>query len=81
MIKLHPETAQEIATLINRIDVAALMRVGTLFTDKRSYYLAQEFKAIIELTEEYGIPHANYDQAVESMKIEQYANATLTGDL
>tara|TARA_R110000796_G_scaffold38033_3_gene96059 strand:+ start:367 stop:609 length:243 start_codon:yes stop_codon:yes gene_type:complete len=77
MIKLHPETAQEIATLINRIDVAKLMREGVFSTDKCSYYIAAEFKAIIELTEEYGIPHVNYDHAVESMKFKQYANATL----
>ena len=80
MIKLHPETAQEIATLINRIDTAKLMRkqeYGEISADKCSYYIATGFKAIIELTEDYGIPHVNYDLAVASMKTEQYANAKL----
>ena len=77
MIRLHPETAQEIATLINQIDVAVLMRKAYFSTDKCSYWMAEEFKAIITLTEEYGIPHVNYDHAVASMKIGQYANATL----
>jgi len=39
--------------------------------------MANEFKAIITLTEEYGIPHTGYAQAVKGMKMDMYANATL----
>ena len=77
MIKLHPETAQAIANLINRIDVAKLQRKRQSDPDRVSYYMAEEFKAIIELTEEYGIPHVNYEHSVDCMKIGQYANAKL----
>tara|TARA_R110002124_G_scaffold228033_1_gene393428 strand:+ start:314 stop:547 length:234 start_codon:yes stop_codon:yes gene_type:complete len=77
MIKLHPETAQAIAELINTIDVAVLIRAGTNDTDKCCYWMSEEFKAIITLTEDYGIPHSTYDLAVESMKKDMYANASL----
>ena len=77
MIKLHPETAQAIATLINEIDLAKYMRKNNTSVKENSYYIAKGFKAIIKLTEDYGIPHVNYDHAVRSMKIEQFANATL----
>jgi len=77
MIKLHPETAQEIANLINSINVSKLMCEGDTNPDRVSYYMAKEFKAIIQLAEEYGIPHVNYDHAVKCMKIGKYANATL----
>ena len=73
MIKLHPETAQAIATLINQIDVAVIMARD----EDTSYWMAKEFKAIIRLTEDYGIPHTSYDHAVRCMKMDMYANATL----
>ena len=77
MIKLHPETAQAIATLINQIDVAVLMHAKTNDTYKCCYWMSEEFKAIITLTEDYGIPHTTYDLAVESMEKDMYANASL----
>ena len=77
MIKLHPETAQAIASLITAIDSAGIMYTGECDTATYTYYLAKEFKAIIELTENYGIPHVGYAQAVESMKKDMYANASL----
>ena len=73
MIKLHPETAQAIANLINQIDVAEIMARD----EDTSYWMAKEFKAIIRLTEDYGIPHTSYDHAVRCMKMDMYANATL----
>jgi len=73
MIKLHPETAQAIATLINQIDVAVIMARD----EDTSYWMAKEFKAIIRLTEDYGIPHTSYDHAIRCMKMDMYANATL----
>jgi len=77
MIKLHPETGQAIATLINTIDASVIMYTGECDTATFCYYMANEFKAIITLTEEYGIPHTGYAQAVKGMKMDMYANATL----
>ena len=77
MIKLHPETAQAIASLINTIDAAVIMYSEDCDTATFTYYMAKEFKAIITLTEEYGIPHVGYAQAVKAMKIDMYANASL----
>ena len=77
MIKLHPETGQAIATLINTIDASVIMYTGECDTATFCYYMANAFKAIITLTEEYGIPHTGYAQAVKGMKMDMYANATL----
>tara|TARA_R110002153_G_scaffold62892_1_gene168970 strand:+ start:328 stop:564 length:237 start_codon:yes stop_codon:yes gene_type:complete len=77
MIKLHPETAQAIASLINTIDASAVMCTRENDTDKGCYWLASEFKAIITLTEDYGIPHSGYAQAVKGMQMDMYANASL----
>ena len=77
MIKLHPETAQAIASLINDIDSAGIMYTGECDITTYTYYLAKEFKAIIKLTENYGIPHVGYVQAIECMKRDMYANASL----
>ena len=77
MIKLHPETAQAIASLINDIDSAGIMYTGECDTATHTYYMAKEFKAIITLTETYGIPHVGYAQAIRCMKMDMYANASL----
>ena len=75
---IKPETAQDIASLINEIDVAVLIRSNNENnTDKCGYWMAKEFKAIIKLTEDYGIPHASYDQAIRCMQKDMYANASL----
>ena len=50
--KVHPETAQAIANLIASINVSNLMREGSSGNNS-TYWLAQEFKDIIRLTEEY----------------------------
>jgi len=42
--------------------------------------MSKKFKAIISLTENYGIPHSNYNLAVKNMKLDMYANATLSGE-
>jgi hypothetical protein len=80
MIKLHPETAQEIANLITSIACADIMYKNEGNTRKRLYWMAKEFKAVIKLTEDYGIPHNNYDHAIRCMKQVMYANATLTDE-
>ena len=77
MIKLHPETAQAIASLINDIDTAGIMYTGECDTATYTYYLAKEFKAVIKLTENYGIPHVCYAHAIQCMKMDMYANASL----
>ena len=78
MIKLHPDTAQEIANLINTIDCSDLMYTDADNIDNRIYWQATGYKAIIKLKEEYGIPHVQYDSAVRNMSQDWYANATLT---
>jgi len=77
MIRLHPETAEAIATLINSLDCNEMMYQQADNVDECIYWQASKMKAIIELTEEYGIPHCSYDIAIEKMKNEIYANATL----
>ena len=76
MIKLHPETAKEIANLITAIDVAKIMQRDR--PDDALYWMADGYKAIIELTEKYGIPHNLYSLAIKTMKDDLFANATLT---
>tara|TARA_B110000977_G_scaffold191509_1_gene263716 strand:+ start:1334 stop:1561 length:228 start_codon:yes stop_codon:yes gene_type:complete len=75
MIKLHPETAQAIADLICKIDVARIMARDC--PEDSAYWLADRYNGIIELAEKYGIPHSNYDLAVDAMKKDLFANATL----
>ena len=80
MIKLHPETAQQIADLICRIDVAEIMRSCANNKNDlkaRFYWMADGYKAVIKLTEEYGIPHNTYRTAVDAMKDDLFAKATL----
>ena len=78
MIRLHPETGEEIANLITKIDVAKIMHDRPrIDLEERCFWQAEEFKAIICLSEEYGIPHNNYDHAVKHIKLDMYANATL----
>ena len=74
--KVHPETAKAIANLITSINVNNIMRDSDV--DNQTYWLAEEFKDIIQLTEEYGIPHNNYALAVACMAEERFANAKLT---
>ena len=74
--KVHPETAKSIANLITSINVNNIMRESD--GKNSTYWLAQEFKNIIRLTEEYGIPHNNYAVAVACMTEERFANAKLT---
>ena len=77
--KVHPETAQAIANLINSINANKIMqeRVHGVVNRNATYWQAQEFKDIIRLTEEYGIPHNCYALAVSCMAEEKYANAKL----
>ena len=76
MNKLNPETAQAIANLITSINVNSAMHRDAA-DDKKGFWLAEEFKDIIELTEKYGIPHNNYALAVRCMNEDMFANATL----
>ena len=77
MIKLNTETAQAIANLICSIDVARIMQRNPAHSSDRTYWMADEYKEIIKLTEEYGIPHNLYNTAIDGMKKDLFANATL----
>ncbi len=78
--KVPPKTAQEIANLINSINANKIMQQGPngVVNRNATYWLAQEFKDIIRLKEEYGIPHTCYDFAVSCMAEKRFANAKLT---
>jgi len=81
MTKLDTKTAQAIANLIDSIETNNIMREMARERQEygsESFWLAQEFKDIIRLKEEYGIPHTNYDWAVTCMAKEIFANAKLT---
>jgi len=78
MIKLHPDTAQEIANLITAKDAASIMSRDEKDHGKQCYWMAEECKAIIKLKEDYGIPHNVYASAVKWMEMPMYANATLS---
>tara|TARA_R100001369_G_scaffold62608_1_gene89585 strand:- start:469 stop:717 length:249 start_codon:yes stop_codon:yes gene_type:complete len=80
MIKLHPETAQAIADLILDISVSKILQRSSAEERKWSndtYWKAEEYRAIIKLTEGYGIPHNLYERAVYQMGEDIYKNATL----
>ena len=79
MIKLHPDTAQSISDLINTRAVSRIMTDSehNTSTDERNYWLAQGFKADIELGDDFGIITANYEQAVRCMSLSAYKDASL----
>ena len=77
MIKLHPETAKEIAQLFNCVSVSEMLANDATDVDERIYWRARKYKTIIEITEKYHIPHCLYDNAIETMKDDLYINAKL----
>tara|TARA_R110002167_G_scaffold6707_1_gene31555 strand:+ start:101 stop:337 length:237 start_codon:yes stop_codon:yes gene_type:complete len=77
MIKLHPETAQSIANLINTMDVAELMHTDEPNIDNRLYWQATGFNAAITLHDDYGIEVSMYEQSKRNMKLPLYRDAKL----
>ena len=76
MTILDTETGQQIARLLNSIGAAKIMYDGNCHR-KQCYWLASEYRAIVELKETYGIPHACYESAKEGLKKDFIANASL----
>ena len=76
MTILDIETGQEIARLLSSIGAAQIMYNGNC-QRKQCYWLASEYRAIVELKEKYGIPHSGYELAKEGLKKDFIANASL----
>jgi len=76
MTILDTETGQQIARLLSAIGAAQIMYHGNCH-HKQCYWLASEYRAIVELKETYGIPHACYESAKEGLKKDYIANASL----
>ena len=74
MIKLHPETAQQIATLINSTRVNNSMAIDD--AKNTAYWMASEYRNIIELAEEFGIILPSYGLAKENLEKPHYRDAT-----
>jgi len=76
MTILDTETGQQIARLLNSIGAAKIMYDGNCHR-KQCYWLASEYRAIVELKEKYGIPHACYQSAKDGLELDCIANASL----
>jgi len=73
---LDNETGTAIAQLIHNIGAAKIMYQGENHRNQ-CFWLAKEYRAIVELKETYGIPHACYESAKEGLKKDFIANASL----
>ena len=76
MTILDTETGQQIAHLLSSIGAAKIMYEGNCHR-KQCYWLAKEYRAIVELKEKYGIPHVCYKTAKEGLQKDYIANASL----
>ena len=76
MTILDTETGQDIARLLTSIGAAQIMYYGNCHLNK-CYWLASEYRAVVELKEKYGIPHYCYETAKEGLKKDFIANASL----
>jgi len=66
MIKLHPETAQEIADLFSRIESSEMLAKDDAVNT--AYWLARRYKSIIEMADKFGLFLNTYDLAVEALQ-------------
>ena len=76
MTILDIETGQQIARLLSLIGAAKIMYEGESHQNQ-CFWLAKEYRAIVELKEKYGIPHACYESAKEGLKKDYIFNALL----
>lgn len=77
MIKLHPETTAGIASIINRMNVCQMMAEGSSGTNN-FYWMAEEYRAMVKMYDQFGIELACYTQAKENLEKEYYRDAFLT---
>ena len=73
---LDNETGAAIAQLIHNIGAARIMYQGESH-QKKCFWLAKEYRAIVELKEKYGIPHCCYESAKRGLQKDYIANASL----
>jgi hypothetical protein len=74
-MKLHDETAKKIASIFNSINVSKLLAEGD--QDNAAYWMAEEYRKIIELAETFNIFLPTYDLAVRNLNQPPYKNAEL----
>jgi len=77
MIKLHPDTATNIANLINDMDVADIMYKDEDNVDNRFFWHSEGYRAAITLHDEYGIEVSMYKQSKRNMALPLYRDAKL----
>jgi len=77
-MKLHDETAKQIASMFNSVVVNKLLAESD--EDNAVFWMAEEYKKIIQLAETFNIILPTYDLAVRNLKRSIYKNATLTMD-
>ena len=74
-MKLHDETAKQIASMFNSVvvnrNLAESDEANTVF------WMAEEYRKIIELAETFNIFLPTYDLAVGNLKLPIYKNAEL----
>lgn len=77
MIKLHQETTAGISSLINRMNVCQMMADDSSGTNT-FYWMAEEYRAIVKMFDQFGIELACYNHAKENLEREYYRDAFLT---
>lgn len=77
MTKLHPETAQQIADLFTSVTVNKLMAQDV---ETAAYWMASEYRAIVELADTFGIVLPSYKLAKKNLQNPRYRDAVLTAD-
>jgi len=78
MTKLHPETAQQIADLFSSITASQIMADDD--ADNSAYWLARQYKGIVEMADRFGLFLNTYDIAVETLQNPLFKDAVLTVD-
>ena len=74
-MKLHNETAEQIAKIINSINVHKHLADTDL--DNSAYWMAKECQDIIKLADRFNIILPCYEQSVRMLKMSLYKDATL----
>lgn len=78
MTKLHPETAQQIADLFSSITAYSIMANDD--NDNSAYWLASQYRAIVEMADQFGLFLNTYDLAIETLQNPTFRDAVLTVD-
>jgi len=74
-MKLHDETAKQIASIFNSIRVNQVLAEDD--QKNAAFWMAEEYRKIIELAETFNIFLPTYDLAVRNLNQRPYKNAEL----